>query len=98
MLKRKGSVQDPSNEQPKKKQHITSLDDHNMTCVRREIADIKESLAKMASEAKVDRENIIKTLEDLDIAHMKEKIYEREERDNIYYMLKEILGEIQQRK
>ena len=52
----------------------------------------------MASEAKVDRENIIKTLEDLDIAHMKEKIYEREERDNIYYMLKEILGEIQQRK
>lgn len=51
----------------------------------------------MASEAKVDRENIIKTLEALDIAHMKENIYEHEERDNIYYML-EILAKIQQRK
>ena len=94
-------VEYPSNEHPKKKRYLSPLDNDNMTCVRREIADIKESLAELASEAREDRQNIIKTLEDLDIARTEEmtQVYEaREERDNIYYMLKEILAEIQQRK
>jgi hypothetical protein len=129
-------VEYPSNEHPKKKRYLSPLDNDNMTCVRREIADIKESLAEiglvlrlefadiresltdireslaeiadldikeslaeLASEAREDRQNIINTLEDLDIARIEEMTYEaREERDNIYYMLKEILAEIQQRK
>ena len=128
-------VQDPSIEHPKKKQH---LDDDNMTCMRREIADIKESLAEMASEAREerqsiintlaeqvemaseareerqsiintlaeqvemaseareDRQNIINTLDDLDIPRMTYEAWEQ--RDNIYYMLAELLAEIQQRK
>ena len=86
-------VQDPSIEHPKKKQH---LDDDNMTCMRREIADIKESLAEMASEAREERQNIINTLDDLDIPRMTYEAWE--ERDNIYYMLAELLAEIQQRK
>ena len=107
-------VQDPSIEHPKKKQH---LDDDNMTCMRREIADIKESLmemaseareerqsiintleeqVEMASEAREERQNIINTLDDLDIARMTYEAWE--ERDNIYYMLAELLAEIQQRK
>jgi hypothetical protein len=98
-LKREGSeVQDSSNEHPKKKCHLTLPDDDNMTFVRHGIADIKETLVEMASEAREDRRNIINKLEDLDIPHIKEIINEaREERDNIYYMLVELLTEIQRR-
>jgi hypothetical protein len=68
-----------------------------MACVQRDIAEIKETLAEMASEAREDRQYLTNAFEEIDIGG-REMTYEaKEERDNINYMLLELLSEIQQR-
>lgn len=58
-------VQDPSNEHPKKKQHLTSLDNDNMTCVQHEIADIKESLKEIGLALRLEFADIRESLEEM---------------------------------
>ena len=101
LLKRQGStVQDPSNEHPSKRRHLTARDNDNMRWVQREIAGIKEALEEMASEAREDRRKFISTLEELDFAGIKESLdkmtYDaREERETLHNMLAELLAEVQ---
>jgi predicted AlkP superfamily pyrophosphatase or phosphodiesterase len=92
-------VQDPSNERPLKRRRLAHRDD-NMRWVQSEIADIKETLEEMASEAREGRQHLISTLEELDFAGIKESLDEmtydaREERDNLHSMLEELLAEVQ---
>ena len=103
LLKRQGStVQDPSNEHPLKRRHLTLRDDDNMRWVQREIAGIKEALEEMASEAREDRQIFINALEELDFAGIKESLDEmtydaKEERESLHNMLAELLAEVQER-
>ena len=56
------------------------------------IINTLEEQVEMDSEAREERQNIINTLDDLDIAQMTFEAWE--ERDNIYYMLAELLAKI----
>ena len=103
LLKRQGStVQDPLNEHPLKRQHLTPHDDDNMRWVQCEIAGIKEALEEMASKAREDRQKFISMLEELDFVGIKESLDEmtydvREERGTLHNMLADLLAEVQER-
>jgi hypothetical protein len=58
-------TQDPENERPPKKQRLTLRDEDTRRWVRHEIAGVKESLEKMATEAREDRRDLNSTLEEL---------------------------------
>lgn len=90
-MKRQGSDLKPSNERLSKTQRLTNTRDrHDISDMRRKMADIKETLEDLASEMK---KNIGCIKDDLE-----EMYYEaREQTDNINSMLADLLAEIQQR-
>ncbi|KAF8798518.1 hypothetical protein BYT27DRAFT_7320414 [Phlegmacium glaucopus] len=59
LLKHQDSgIQDAADEHPLKKQRLALRDENNMKWVRQEIAGVKESLEKIAAEAREDRRDI----------------------------------------
>jgi len=95
-------AEDPANERPLKKQRLTPRDDEHMRWVRHEIAGIKDTIEEMALEAREDRRNLNRILEEINIAGIKESLDEmayeaKEDRYNFNSMLEELLAEIQQR-
>ncbi|KAF8961301.1 hypothetical protein BDZ97DRAFT_1921379 [Flammula alnicola] len=64
-LKRDSGIQDVVDERPLKKQRLAFRDEDDMRWVQHEITGVKESLEKIAAEAREDRQDINRTLQEL---------------------------------
>ena len=65
MAKHPGSTEDTDDEGPLKRPCLSLRDEVNMTWVQDEINDVRESLERIATEAREDREEINSTLQEL---------------------------------
>ena len=72
MAKRRGSSEDADDERPLKKQRLSIRDEVDMVWVQDELTGFRESLERIATEAREDREEINGTLQEL-LAEVRQK-------------------------
>jgi hypothetical protein len=65
VVKRSGSGEDADDERPLKKQRLSLRDEVDMVWVQDELTGFKESLERIATEAREDRQEINSTLQEL---------------------------------
>jgi len=65
MAKRPGSAEDADDEHPLKRLHLSLRDEVDMTWVQDEINGVRECLERIATEAREDREEINRSLQEL---------------------------------